>query len=438
LPLVAAVIAARLPVRDNSYLWHVRAGTLQIDDGVVLTSDPFSFTAFGLPWRTQSWVMDLLYGWGDRLFGLDLVTPLVVVGSSLLVGAIALRVFRAIPRPLPAAVGLVWIMWLTIGYFTPRPVLFSLGFLAVFLLVVAEDRLRWVLPLVLWVWAGVHGGFIVGLGYLVLDGLRQRNRGRLVDLIACFLATLVTAHGWGTWQVVIDFLGSSTALDLIVEWLTPNFISVEHFPFALGLVALLFSAIRDRIALADMWVIVPFVLFAFTANRSVPISGLVLAPYFVGALDNWRMRGSAATKQQSLLNGLVVTAVILVPWLVPLKGGLDQSLFAVSALNYAEPGRLFHDDGVGGYLIYAEWPRRRVYIDDRAELYGDKFADFVNVRAGNAVWRSVFAELGLSQALLKIEDPLAQILLAQGWVESFRDERFVLLKENEPSVESND
>jgi hypothetical protein len=376
--------------------------------------------------------MDLLYGWGDRLLGLDLVTPLVIVGSSLLVAAIALRVFRAVPHPLPAAIGLVWIMWLTIGYFTPRPVLFSLTFLAILLLVAEENNVRWALPLVFWVWAGVHGGFIVGLGYLLLDGLRRRERNRIVDLLACLVVTFVTAHGWGTWEVVIDFLGNSAALHLIVEWLTPNFLSIELFPFVLGLCAILFGAISDRIEAADLWVVVPFFLFAFSANRAVPISGLVLAPFFVGALASWRLRGRASTKLQSLLNGLIVIAVILVPWFVPLKGGLDQSLFAVDALAFADAGRLFHDDGVGGYLIYSEWPDRQVYIDDRAELYGARFADFVSVRAGNAKWRAVFDELGLTQALLKVEDPLAQILLAQGWIESFRDERFVLLTEAEP------
>ena len=38
-PLIAAVISGRIPVRDNSYLWHVRAGTLQIDLGRVLTEE---------------------------------------------------------------------------------------------------------------------------------------------------------------------------------------------------------------------------------------------------------------------------------------------------------------------------------------------------------------------------------------------------------------
>ena len=34
----------------------------------------------------------------------------------------------------------------------------------------------------------------------------------------------------------------------------------------------------------------------------------------------------------------------------------------------------FHDDSTGGYLIWAEGPERLVYIDDRAELYGERAA----------------------------------------------------------------
>ena len=128
-PIIAAVISARIPVRDNSYLWHVRAGTVQIDRGRVLTEDPFSFTAAGRAWRTQSWLADLLYGWLDRNWGLAVVTPIVVCGALLIVGSIAVRVYRVLRSPFAAAVATAWVMWLVIGYFTPRPVILSLGFL---------------------------------------------------------------------------------------------------------------------------------------------------------------------------------------------------------------------------------------------------------------------------------------------------------------------
>ena len=427
LPLVAAVIAARLPVRDNSYLWHVRAGSLQIERGEVLTVDPFSFTAMGRPWRTQSWLADLLYGWADGIWSLRAVTPLVLGGALVMVAAIGVRVYRSVPAALPAAIGTVWVMWLTIGYFTPRPVLFSLALLAVFLVAADDKRLRWALPLVMWLWASVHGGFIVGLGYLVLDGLRRRDRSRLVDIGAATAVTLLTAHGWGTWQVVLQFLGSTGELDLIVEWLTPDLFSIEHFPFALALVALLVGAVNGRIAKRDLWVVIPFVIFAFTANRAVPIAALVLAPWFVSGLARAARSRSPVSARQSVFNAGVLAAVLVVPWVVPLEGGLDQELFAVEAISHLQPGRVFHDDAVGGYLIYQQWPDRLVYVDDRAELYEDDFADFVNARAAVPGWEEVFSRFGLTQALLKVSDPLGEVLTATGWVETYRDDRFVLL-----------
>jgi hypothetical protein len=425
--MIAAVIAGRIPVRDNSYLWHVRAGTLQIDLGRVLTEDPFSFTAAGRAWRTQSWLADLLYGWLDRRWGLEVVTPIVVFGALLIVGAIAIRTYRVLRSPFAAALGTTWVMWLLIGYFTPRPVVFSLGFFAVMLAIADEERLRWALPGWVWLWASIHGGFVVGIGYLVLDGLRRRDRRRIVDVAAVIVFTLFSAHGLGTWQTVLQFLGNTKALDLIVEWLTPNLISIELFPFLLGIIAILVGAIRGRVKMADLWVIVPFLAFAFTANRSVPLSALVLAPWFVSSLMPLGKKATSPTRLQGVVNAVILATVIILPWAIPIKGGLDDELFGVEAVERLGPGRAFHDDGVGGYIIYSKWPDRLVYIDDRAELYEEDFIEFAKARDANEVWREVFARYDIGQALLKHEDPLTQVLLAEKWEPVFEDDRFVVL-----------
>ncbi|MGH8915100.1 MAG: hypothetical protein ACRDZM_11375, partial [Acidimicrobiia bacterium] len=82
-PWVALVIDAWAPIRDNSFLWHVRAGELQAVAGEVLVSDPFSFTMFGEPWLTQSWLAELLYAWGESNWGLGFVPPMMLLLSSI-------------------------------------------------------------------------------------------------------------------------------------------------------------------------------------------------------------------------------------------------------------------------------------------------------------------------------------------------------------------
>jgi hypothetical protein len=233
------------------------------------------------------------------------------------------------------------------------------------------------------------------------------------------------------WETILRFAGSGEALDLIVEWLPPDFTGVEHFPFALGILALLYGAMKGRIQPRDLWVVGPFLLFAFTANRAVPLSALVLAPFFLESLiGTSRSAQSRAKTSEMRLNAILLGTVLLVPLVVPLRGGLDRDVFAVDAVNHLAPGRAFHDDAVGGYLIYAEWPERKVYIDDRAELYGDTFIDFVRGRAGHDEWQEIFDRYQIHQALLKVEDPLAQILTVGGWQERFRDENFVVLSES--------
>ncbi|MCL1599489.1 MAG: hypothetical protein M3094_09910, partial [Actinomycetia bacterium] len=57
--LVGVLVALRASeaIRDNSFLWHIRAGSIQLGAERVITADPFSFTASGETWRTQSWIV---------------------------------------------------------------------------------------------------------------------------------------------------------------------------------------------------------------------------------------------------------------------------------------------------------------------------------------------------------------------------------------------
>jgi hypothetical protein len=88
----------------------------------------------------------------------------------------------------------------------------------------------------------------------------------------------------------------------------------------------------------------------------------------------------------------------------------------------------FHDDSAGGYLIWAEGPERLVYIDDRAELYGDRMAEYVEVRDLERDWEPVFERDGIEQALLKVDEELIGELEAAGWTATYEDEEYVVLR----------
>ena len=424
LPVTAIVIAGRRPLRDNSFLWHTKAGQLQIEQGAVLTADPFSFTKGGEAWRTQSWLADLLYGYFDSLSPLAAAPWMTAAAGAAIVYFAALRAYR--PARSAFATGLVAlvVMWVSLGWFSPRPVVFSLALLAVLLVAADDPRLRWSLPLLIWVWASVHGSFVIALGYLLLRVLSRSGISWRAHLLPSLAAANLTAHGWGVWEVLVDFLRAQQALADIIEWAVPDFYGLALAPFLLVIVALLVGAIGGRLRYRDLWVVAPFLLFAFSSSRAVPIATLVLVPWIAGA---WALPSTLGERGSPPLLGAVVAVIVLVPFLLPMRGGLDPERFPLGAAQHLRSDRVFHDDGTGGYLIYAQHPERRVFIDDRAELYRDLFVEFGLARQAAPGWREFLAFWEIDEALLRPSDPLYGALKDAGWRERYADDHFVVV-----------
>ncbi len=429
-PILGVVVAAGRALTDNSFLWHVRAGSLQLDIGEVLRADPFSFTAGGEMWRTQSWIEDLGDGLLDRWTGdLVWVWPLVAITMVATVSLIGLAIYREAPQPLTTALVLLFVVWLLLRSLVPRPVVFSHLLLAGLILALSHPRLRWTIPLLVWVWAGVHGSFVIGIGLIVLEAIRSRRRDLWETAGLSAVAASLTAHGLALWGVLLEFASSRGALDLITEWSPPDLTDPGVAPYALIIAALFVAASRGRVAPRDLVVVVPFVLFGLTSYRALIPATLVLAPWVGRAFE---LPDPSSRQESGRLNGAI--AVVLVGaavWAGANRAATtpDPERFPVAAIGALEAGPVFHGDAVGGYLIYEAWPEVLVYIDDRAELYGTKrFEDFVSARAGEAGWSDLFAEYSISQALLEADGTgLQEVLAASGWVERHRDADFVVL-----------
>lgn len=428
LPWVVLGIVARAPIRDNSFLWHVRAGTVQLDRGAVITADPFSFTALGRPWRTQSWLVELGYGWLERRFGLSYVSWMVLIVGGVFLVALAVLAYRYLRRPSPLVVYLVLTSVMAAGFLNPRPVIFSYALFALVVLADDDRRLRWSLPVLFWAWAAIHGSFVVGGAYVLLQAVRRREWHRWRELAVIGVVVTVTAHGLGVWQMLLAFFQGREALANITEWAHPNLISVPLAPLFLGIVGLVVAGIRGRLALRDLWVIVPFLALALSSNRSVIPAWIALTPFIVRSLEDLQVRVRRLDIRQARVNVAAAVIVVVLPFLVPLEGGISDEVFPVEAVTHLEGERLFHDDGTGGYLIYSQWPDRLVYIDDRAELFHRELPEFVEARGGRAVWRDVFDRYGIDEVLLRDGDPLLETLRLAGWSEAFRDDTFVLMR----------
>ncbi len=425
--VLVAAMASRL-VQDSSFLWHIRAGSAQRALTAVFTTDPFSFTRTGDPWRTQSWLVELLYSSLESTFSsYAWINWMVFVVGSATVLLIGLSLRDVVRSPVSITIALVPVLWLVAPFLRPRPVVFSFLLLAALVVVLQHRReLAWAIVPIIWIWAASHGSWVIGGLLIVLEWLRTGDRRLFKAGAVALVATLLTAHGFGAWGVLSEFAGAGAALDVLVEWNTPNFTSLLQGPFVLLIVGIILASMRGRIVPRDLVVIVPFLILGMSANRSVVPAAIVLAPWAALALPDIRVPSSSRPPAVIIAAFAVVAAFVLLPMLTRPLGTLDAERFPSATLQAAMEGRrTFYSDVMGGYLIFDEWPETLVYIDDRAELYGgDVFVEYLEAVSGS--YEELFATYGFDAAVTERDWLLNDRLLRDGWTVVAEDEDLVL------------
>lgn len=203
--------------------------------------DPFSYTAKGFPWVYHEWGSGVVfyqffkYGGSQALFWLKflLVEILLVLSCHLyLLGGL-----RKSLKPPSRVSEAFYALCLPIAVYlllpdvdtTIRCQLFTFVGFALFLYLLkrhSQGRLTygiWLLPLIMILWANVHGGFIIGLGvlgaYLLYYWFSKNIRQAETVAIVLFLSTLATMtnpYGVRFWETMV----SAWALprEHIAEW----------------------------------------------------------------------------------------------------------------------------------------------------------------------------------------------------------------------------
>lgn len=261
---------------------------------------------------------------------------------------------------------------------------------------------------------------------MMLEWLRTSDRRLFRAGIAALTAVLLTAHGLGVWQVLVDFAGAQGALALLDEWLPPDFGAVMQAPYLLVIAGVIAAAIRGRIKMRDLIVVLPFLFFGLTSRRAVFPAAIVLMPWAALGLPTLKPSKSTNSVVVSWVAIGVVGLVALMPLFARPLGTIDNERFPTETIQRAMVGRsVFHDDVVGGFLIYSEWPERYVFVDDRAELYGEEhFRAFTAARDGS--YEGLFEEFGIDAALTRDEWGLTERLDTDGWVRVVEDGGLVL------------
>jgi hypothetical protein len=394
----------------------------------VLTTDPFSFSMGGTAWRTQSWLVEILYAQFEaRIASMAWANLLVFGVGAVVMGLIGLSLYRSTRSAVTTGFAMIVMVWLAAPFLQARPVLFSYVLLALLVLVLQNRReVAWLIVPIIWIWAGVHGSWVIGGGLILLEWLRTSDRRLLKAGTIALVAATLTAHGFGVWQILLDFARAQDALTLMAEWKVPEFVDIVQIPYLLLIAGIVVAGMRDKLTGRDLIVILPFLFFGMTSRRAVFPAAIVVAPWAALAIPPLRIPRSSMSSRVAGIVGLALALSVAMPLTLRPLGMLDPESFPSTPLREATSGRhLFHDDGVGGFLIYSDGPDQLVYIDDRAELYGyNMLFELGEARQGRYV--ALFDRYGFNAALLHKEWPLVDSLGRDGWRRVAEDDEFVV------------
>ncbi len=431
---------------NTSYLadfWHHLArGRAIIEGGRLLDHDIFTCTVAGQPFQDVNWLSQIVYYHLFELGGLALVRVVnaaIVALTLFWLVALCKRVSDSLPVSLGIGIAVFLGLW---DVLTIRPQTFSLLlFVAMYDVLGRSERrpgLLVVPPLLMALWANLHGAFPAGLMLLgcwwlaaLWVALAERTathcrRARRLGLClaAAILATLANPYGWGIYLYVAQTSNLAAARG-IDEWLRPEFnqlIGLAYFvslPIVVGLVVVAWKKKTALPTVRELLLVCCFLPLACGSVRMVAWWLLAMAPFLARRIALlWPATDNSTTLKPN--RGASISVVALGLAMVFSLPGLQRfnPLMRLRPIDpttaqvhdaqeflagHLDAGRVFSRFEWGEYVSWAGHPRLKVFLDGRIEIYPDAvWQAYADVTCGQPNWQAVLDDYHIDALLLDV------------------------------------
>jgi hypothetical protein len=465
-------MAAR-SVTDPDVWWHLRTGQLIVQTHAVFHADPYSFTRFGQPWIDHEWLAQVLIfglyklaGWG----GLIVAFGTVVAGTFLIVFS------RCCGRPYLAGVITLLGAFASAPSWGVRPQMLTLLLASILLLVLERSyehpKLLWWTPALMLLWVNLHAGYALGIALLALFlvgdamdaafGFKQsashaeppfasRFRALALAIVACLAVVPLNPYGTRMYSYPFETLNSRTMQSYIGEWFSPNFHQSDYWPtLALILLTLILPVFSPRrLRPLELLLLCVATYAALRSVRHIAIYALIVVPIISAMAQAWlnehRLAQRLVAKSRPmtpaktfvnaiLLGSFLVFTVARVGYVSSGQAQTEAQKFPAAAVSFIAahrpPGPMLNHYNWGGYFIWKLYPDYKVFIDGRADLYGDAFMDELAsiYYLKGAAWRGLFERWGIQTVVLPPDAPLVTALTAlPDWRVIYSDNQAVIL-----------
>ncbi|OGI22561.1 MAG: hypothetical protein A2287_07370 [Candidatus Melainabacteria bacterium RIFOXYA12_FULL_32_12] len=410
--LISYICAVIVNHPDNDLWARLAVGSLFFQTGGVLRHDIFAYTPTKDLWVDHEWGSGVIFyffvdkfgDWGLFLLKAILLLMIFVLLSKIIRLYIEknlhIEVFYFIFLAFSILPGIANLL---------RSQIFTLLFFVFWIYILervrrGENRLLWTLPVTMIIWANLHGGFVTGLGLLLIYALGEYLNKKdflkyLWILGLSILVTLINPYGINYWSYILD--ATTMSRSLIGEWMPVslvdgpfhiiNGVSIHILSgFFLFLLLTLIVGIRLLInqTKAD-WVkilLIGITLYlGLKHQRHVVffifvVSGLLYHQYlalFYSIFDLIKNKmGEKFSRYLVLSKNMLVYVLIIsacmffVPTL-PNKIAVKPIFYPVGAFEFIKQnnlsGNLATTYGWGSYALWKLYPQCKVLIDGRYE-----------------------------------------------------------------------
>jgi hypothetical protein len=389
-------------VADNDLFARLATGRLIFESSQIPLQDPFAYSLTKDLWIDHEWLSAVFFYWtyhnsGD--FGLFCL--------NLGIGLATLFFLRAAQRELGSdsqiqVLLLFLVLWPSsfIWNSTVRSQVFTFLLFAVELFILARIKISgrysfalFLIPIIT-LWANFHGGFVVGLGFLILAafglGVSNWRLGIFLVLIAGIsLLTILFLNPYGLsyYGFIIEAV-TKTRLE-ITEWGMTKVSAANgiFYSICLAVLLLLISKYRIYLGLEAVLFLLVSMFFGIKHQRHVPFflfTAAIYLPgavsYYINASGSWFSRRIVALSNVVafvLPVGILVESILLVNVGINWRTfSLDYSQYPVEAMDWlkanSQGGKVLVHFNEGSYVLWKGYPNFKVSIDGRyEEVYPD-------------------------------------------------------------------
>jgi hypothetical protein len=458
---------------DGDTGWHIVTGQNILNTFRIPYADPYSHTMPGSPWTSHEWLADVILAAFHRLMGLNGVVLL----SAVLIALTFFFLFRFLVyrkvSAVTAAFFTIIAAWASTLHWLARPHVFSFLLTLAFIVILElyqREKVNYLkfLPLLMLFWVNLHGGYIIGLiliflyagGNLLIFLTAQEKREEAkknfkalgIFAVLSTVAAFVNPHGPAILYFPFHNVGQEYLMDVISEWQSPNFHKYVIFEFMLLVFIVTFVLSKRKPDVFEGGVALLLTHMSLYSARFIPLFAIILSPLAAvragKVLDQLteymaelrivretrnisrKISENVTTLEKRFDRHLWIYVAVLVSIMIGLNGGKlgnalliesthDKNEFPVDALEFAMTngisGNMFNNDLWGGYIIYKSYPRYRVFMDGRSDMYAAPFVkEYVKVIKADLDYENILDKYNVTWVMFNANFPICQLLAATG------------------------